>query len=295
MYKLSIISILFISLSATAQTSADRPRTIFGQCNKDSLMNPPFDQWFKTGYDSYQPASATTAALKNQNFKDISVQVFFGTWCGDSKREVPHFLKLLNEISFPENKTTLIAVGNSDSLLKQSPQHQEDGKGIFRVPTIIVYKNGVEVNRINEFPVNSLEKDFLQILTNQSYSPNYHSFSFIKKWMSDGTLSDENISSRSLSAQLELLVTNENELNSLGYVLLKQGKKKDALKIFQANYYLFPQSSNVSSSLGEGYYENNDYKKAISSLERSLELNKDPKAIPEILSILYKAKEKEKG
>jgi len=292
MYKLFIILPVFISLSASAQTSTDKPRIIYGQCTRDSLLNPPFDQWFKTGYDSYQPASATTAALKNQNFKDISIEVFFGTWCGDSKREVPRFLKLLNEISFPENKTTLIAVGGGDSLLKQSPRHQEEGKGIFRVPTIIVYKNGVEINRINEFPVSSLEKDFLQILANQSYSPNYHSFFLIKKWLSDGTLADENISSRSLSGQLELLVNNENELNSLGYVLLKQGKKKDALRIFQANYYLFPQSSNVSSSLGEGYYENSDYKKAISSLERSLELNKDPKAIPEILLILYKAKEK---
>ena len=75
----------------------------------------------------------------------------------------------------------------------------------------------------------------------------------------------------------------------------KQDKKKEALKIFQVNYNLFPESSTINSSLGEGYYENGDYKKAIVSLERSLELNKDPKTTKEILTILYKAKEKEKG
>ncbi|MGB4846096.1 MAG: hypothetical protein WBP16_16635, partial [Ferruginibacter sp.] len=99
----------------------------------------------------------------------------------------------------------------------------------------------------------------------------------------------------SLSGQLAAVVKNENELNSLGYLLLKQGKKEDASKIFQVNYYLFPESANVVSSLGEGYYENNDMRRAVFFLEKSLELNKDPKAVAGILSILYKAKEKEKS
>lgn len=91
------------------------------------------------------------------------------------------------------------------------------------------------------------------------------------------------------------MVAGEHELNSLGYLLVKQGKKKEALQIFRMNYTLYPESSNTASSLGEGYYENGNYKKAISFLERSLELNKDPGTIKEILGILYKAKEKDKG
>jgi tetratricopeptide (TPR) repeat protein len=135
----------------------------------------------------------------------------------------------------------------------------------------------------------------LGILTNQPYTPNYHSFYVVQQWMNDGSLTDENISIAGLAEQLRTLISSERELNSLGYLLLKQDKKKEALKIFQVNYNLFPESSTINSSLGEGYYENGDYKKAIVSLERSLELNKEPKAVKEILVILYKAKEKDKG
>lgn len=290
-----IICLLFIALSytASAQTIDEKPKILYGVCTKESLVKEPFGNWYKPNYDSYQPDVATTAFLKKQNYDNISIKIFFGTWCGDSKREVPRFLKLLSEISFPEKKMQLIALGGSDSLLKQSPLHEEAGLGIFRVPTFIIYKNGIEINRINEFPVFSLEKDMVNILNNQLYVPNYHSFSSVLKWINEGTLTDDNISTRGLAEQVRPLVSTENELNSLGYLLLKQKKKKEGLRLFQINYSLYPESYNIASSLGEGYYENGDYKKAVTQLEKSLELNKDPKAIKEILAILYKAKGKE--
>jgi tetratricopeptide (TPR) repeat protein len=292
-----IIFLLFIALSytAAAQIAVEKPKILYGACTKESLMMEPFGKWFTTNYDSYQPNAATIVNLKKQSFENISIKIFFGTWCGDSKIEVPRFLKLLSAISFPEKKAQLIAVGTGDSLVKQSPQHEETGLGIFRVPVFIVYRNGVEINRINEFPAFSLEKDFLTILTNQSYSPNYHSFATINRWLADGTFSDENITAASLAKQLRLLVSDEYELNSLGYLLIKQEKKKEALKIFQINANLYPESSNIISSLGEGYYENGDNKKAITILERALELNKNQQEVKGILEILYKAKEKEKS
>lgn len=86
------------------------------------------------------------------------------------------------------------------------------------------------------------------------------------------------------------MVTGERELNSLGYVLLEQGKKAEALKIFQVNAILYPESANVLSSLGEGYYENADHHNAVVTLEKALELNKEPQLVKEILNVLYKAK-----
>jgi len=284
--------LLFIAFtySATAQTSTEKPKIIYGICTKDSLMAEPFGKWYNTNYDTYQPNAATIANLKKLSFENISIKVFFGSWCGDSKREVPRFLKLLSAISFPDKKIQLIGVGTGDSLVKQSPGHEEAGLGIFRVPTFIIYKNGIEINRINEFPVFSLEKDLLGILNNQLYTPNYRSFSSISKWLTDGTLSDENISVAGLAKQLRLLVNDEHELNSLGYLLLKQDMKREALKIFQVNYNLYPESSNVVSSLGEGYFETGDVKRAVTILEKALELNKNPQEVKGILEILYKAK-----
>jgi thiol-disulfide isomerase/thioredoxin len=289
-----ICLLLFVYCSSVyGQTTSEKPKIIYGICTKDSLVAEPFGTWYSTGYDGYAPQTATIAAIKKTDFSGIEIKAFFGTWCGDSKREVPRFLKLLSAISFPDKKLQLIGLGGSDSLVKQSPQHEEAGLGIFRVPTFIIYKNGVEINRINEYPVNSLEKDLLAILANQPYDPNYRSFKTVLTWLKDGSLLDENNSVRGLAEQLRNKVSTENELNSLGYLLLKQGKKKEALRIFQVNYNLYPTSSNIASSLGEGYLENAEYQKAVAALERSLELNKEPAAFREILALLYKAKEKE--
>lgn len=287
-----IISLLFIAFSyvATAQSAVEKPKTIYGICTKDSLIVEPFGKWFTTNYDNYQPAIETITNLKKLSLENISIQLFFGSWCGDSKREVPRFLKLLSLISFPENKIQLIGVGTGDTLVKQSPQHEEKGLGIFRVPVFIIYKNGIEMNRINEFPAFTLEKDLMSILKNQPYTANYRSFASVNRWLSDGTFYDENISVAGLAVQLRSLVSGENELNSLAYLLLKQGMKKEALKLFQANYNLYPESTNVISSLGEGYFENGDNSKAIIFLEKALELNKNPQDVKGILEILYKAK-----
>ena len=288
-----IISLLIFILTTTssfAQNPETKPRILYGAITADSLTVAPFDNWFTAGFDAYKPDVETASQLKKINFKNYTIQVFLGTWCGDSKREVPRLMKLANDIGLAANKIKLISVGDGDSLYKQSPQHEEQGLGIFRVPTIIFYRNGTEINRINEFAINSIEKDLLSIIKGQAYIPNYRSFSVIKAWLNDGTLLDENISSRSLAGQLKWIVNSENELNSLGYLLLQQNKKKEALRIFQANYNLYPESSNIISSLGEGYLKNNDSKNALIYLERSLEQNKDPKAVKEILALLYKAK-----
>ncbi|MEO7923690.1 MAG: hypothetical protein ABIR30_08420 [Chitinophagaceae bacterium] len=293
MNKIFCLIILLFSSPAIAQTAAEKPKILYGSISKDSLTATPFNKWFNIGYDNYHPEETILSSLKKQGFENIRISIFFGTWCGDSKREVPRFLKLLSEVSFTVKNVQLIAVGNGDSLVKQSPQHEEAGLGIFRVPVFIIYKNGKEINRINEFPVLSLEKDLQNILGGEAYIPNYHSFGLIRGWLEDGSLSDENTSPAGLAEQLRSLVGGEHELNSLGYLLLKQDRKKEALRIFQVNYHLYPKSANILSSLGEGYYENGDNKKAVSFLERALELNKEPQDVKGILEVLYKAKEKE--
>jgi hypothetical protein len=288
-YIFFFICLSALSFVAAAQPRLDSSAILYGVIKKDDMTVAPYDKWFFPNYDTYQPDSKVAAAIKNLDMKGIRVQIFFGSWCGDSKREVPRFMKLLNDVSFPVQNVQLIGVGGSDSLYKQSPQQEEAGKGVFRVPVFIVYRNGVEVNRINEYPAYSLEKDLYAILTGKSYTPNYRSFETIKNWLANGALTDKNISSRSLAWQLKMLVGSENELNSLGYLLLKQGKKEEALKIFQVNANLYPESANIISSLGEGYYKTGDSKNAVQSLERALELNKDPQLVRFILKLLYEA------
>lgn len=65
----------------------------------------------------------------------------------------------------------------------------------------------------------------------------------------------------------------ENELNNLGYQLLRGNKLKEAICVFQLNVEAYPQSSNVYDSLGEAYMNAGDKLLAIANYQKSLELN----------------------
>lgn len=282
---------LFVTIQSTGQQKTNEPAILYGPCTLDQLKTAPYGTWFTPAFDQYIPDSATVEQLKKEIAGKTSIRIFFGSWCGDSKRELPRFIKLLSAISYPLEKVTIIGVGNGDSLYKQSPGHEEAGSGVFRVPVFIFHNNGKDLNRINEFPVVSLENDLLRIFSKQAYSPNYRSFDLVQQWLNEGILLHKNTSIRGLAEQIRYRVSSEHELNSLGYLLIKQAKKEEALQLFRINYYLYPESANTASSLGEGYLENGDKKQAVNYLEHSITLNKDPAALKEILSLLYKAKE----
>jgi thiol-disulfide isomerase/thioredoxin len=291
MQKIIFIVALLVCHFVNAQTiPAIKEKNLYGIVHQDSLLQDPFKKWFKPNYTDYHPNAELMAALKKLNLKDVTVKIFFGSWCGDSKREVPRFYKVMDSMGFNTKNIQLIALGNSDSLNKKSPTGEEKGLGIFRVPVFIFLKNGKEINRINEYPAFSLEKDIEQILNKKTYTPSYASFSTINNWLLDGTLNNENNNNSGLANELRNKVSGENELNSVGYLLLNNGLKKEALKIFKINYQLFSSSTNVMSSLGEGFLKNNEKQKAIVFLEKALKENKDQEAFNEILQLLYDAK-----
>jgi len=65
----------------------------------------------------------------------------------------------------------------------------------------------------------------------------------------------------------------EDQLNTLGYKLLQEGKIKDALAIFELNAGAYPDSFNVYDSLGEACLADGQKEKAIANYEKSLALN----------------------
>jgi len=65
----------------------------------------------------------------------------------------------------------------------------------------------------------------------------------------------------------------ENELNSLGYQLIRTNKFKEAVRIFQLNVEAFPKSANTYDSLAEGYMDNGDKAQAVANYQKSLQLN----------------------
>jgi hypothetical protein len=149
------------TVTEPASSFAEQSTWLLGYIAPGQLTQPPYSTWYLTGYDEYQYNSDALKKLAAINLSDISIKVVFGTWCSDSRREVPRFMRILYVWNFPVSKVLLIGVDDK----KQSPVDEYASLGIQRVPTFIIYKNKIEAGRIIENPKTSLEQDLLNILT----------------------------------------------------------------------------------------------------------------------------------
>lgn len=274
MNKLTFLVLcLFLSIPTLAQKTETK---LLNEVALSQLKQEPYATWYSKNNEDYQPNVHVVEALKKTDPSKYTMKIFFGSWCGDSKRELPKMTKLLEKLSFPQKNLTLIGVDDSTELYKQSPQRQEVGMNVFRVPTFIIYENNKEVGRIVEYPAETIERDLLKILSKKEYVPNYFGYPQVIQWMKDGLLTDENVSARGLAMQLKSRVNNESELNACGYVLMAQGNVKEAVTALKINANLFPQSANCWDSLGEAYSKAGLKDKAVQAYEYVLEL--DPKS-----------------
>ncbi len=86
--------------------------------------------------------------------------VFFGSWCGDTKSEVPKFLSVADQAGIRGERIRLYGLDRS----KRSPDGLAGEYQIERVPTFVALKDGQEIGRITETPRVSMEADMLVIL-----------------------------------------------------------------------------------------------------------------------------------
>ncbi|NMB83596.1 MAG: thiol reductase thioredoxin [Ignavibacteria bacterium] len=132
---------------------------LVGICDRTSLQDSNFAWWYEPEYNNYEFSTSTIDSIKNK-LDDISILIVLGSWCSDSRREVPRFLRILDELKFSFEKVTLNFVDRK----KESPEGNLSDLEIKFVPTFIFYKNGNEIGRIIETPTTSLETDFKNIL-----------------------------------------------------------------------------------------------------------------------------------
>jgi hypothetical protein len=245
---------------------------LLGHCSRICLMESPYKEWFLKNYSEYTVDSARAEKL-TPLLKNKTVVVFLGTWCGDSRREVPRLLKILDYCGFPDASLKLVMVDYRDGAYKQSPQREEKGKRIFRVPTIQLYSGKKELGRIIEFPTTKLEEDLLAILDNRTYIPNYEAgHGFLKK-VEESSLKSLYADSAVLSNSLKNRLRNSFELNSIGYVLLDQHQKEKSLFVFKLNKDLYPSAVNAWNGLARAYisFGKKDFARAAIEKARALD------------------------
>jgi len=129
-----------------------------GWVSREILDTPPYAA-FKTGYDTATIERDFVPLVRTAK-EGVDVIVFFGGWCPDSRREVPHFLRLADEAGIPSPRIRLYALDRT----KKSDDGLTGKYGIERVPTFIFLKEGQELGRITEFPSTTIEADVVTIL-----------------------------------------------------------------------------------------------------------------------------------
>lgn len=103
---------------------------------------------FARGYEAFE---AEPLELPD----DVTVFLFFGTWCHDSQREVPRLLKLLEAAGLGDENLRLIGL----DYRKREPRGRASEFNVRYTPTAIFMRGDVEVGRIVERPNTSLRQD----------------------------------------------------------------------------------------------------------------------------------------
>ena len=152
----------------TKKSGPEEYTDIIGVFERKELSNNPHAEWFNQNYSDYNLDKETLNKLKPL-FENIEITVFMGTWCSDSRKEIPVFFKLIDKLRINENSIELIGM----TLEKTTPDSLELGQNLINVPTFIFKKDGKEINRIVEFPLETIEKDILEILTTNNYQNPY--------------------------------------------------------------------------------------------------------------------------
>lgn len=135
-------------------------KILIGQLNLEGIKtNKEFKENFKIRYSDYQPDTSIINKIITLT-KDLDISIVLGTWCHDSKVQVPYFFRVLTLIGYPEEELELIGVDRD----KKSGDMDIHELKIKRVPTFIFYRDGEELGRIIETPKESLEADMLDIL-----------------------------------------------------------------------------------------------------------------------------------
>lgn len=282
----ALFSILLIG-NLTSQTlnkeiqPEGRKPFLLGKIDKEGLTSKNYNSWFSKNLNAYKVDKETIKQL-SKKLKDYKILAFMGTWCGDSKRQIPKLYKVLEASNFPMKQLNMIAVSYQPDLYKQSPNHEEAGLNIHRVPTIIIYKNGKEVNRIVEEPKVSIEKDILNIISTNSYESNYYIVDLVHKIIETKGVKGLSNQKSSIAKQFKGKVSSIYELNTYSKVLISTNQTKKAIAVLKLNTLLFPENPRTYERFIKVLLDNNYNKKARKALTKALKVFPDNKRLMDL-------------
>ena len=103
---------------------------LLGAVQREQLQTGDYNVWFAKQYDGYETDKAQLKEL-GQRLSGVTVKLFFGTWCHDSRRQVPRFFSLMDEVGYGSENVDLIGVNKA----KDVPAKFGSGLNIHHTPT----------------------------------------------------------------------------------------------------------------------------------------------------------------
>ncbi len=162
---LGFLLLLFTSIQAQELNKAiidpDLNREILeGWVNRAGISSKDYLSQEQLKIDAYQANAEAISYLKEafSADKSLHVLVVFGTWCGDSKANVPDFFKVAELAQITNVKYLAVNRRKNANGVDMSKMNIE------LVPTFIVYRGDTEIGRIIENPNYTLEDDLVSIV-----------------------------------------------------------------------------------------------------------------------------------
>ncbi len=165
LFDLTMRSILFfcITFSISApllaqEKAATKPeKYVLGWVPVDSIYHGM--PMVKPDEENYLPDSSAMAELSGCH-SPTKILVFFGSWCKDSKRELPRFFAALHRAKNAFFDVRLLGLDRS----KKDSEGFTARHQITNIPTFVFLRDELEIGRIVEEPAEALEKEWVKIL-----------------------------------------------------------------------------------------------------------------------------------
>lgn len=232
--------------------------------------------WVDSIYEGYDARARQLLGKFGREFNKISFQIYIGTGCRESQKLVPEFLKVLDDLKFPESRVHIYALDDREGSYMQGMAGRKVDGTIFTVPTVVAHYGGKELDRIIGEPVRSYEQDLLDICRGEkNYHPNY-ALAFLLAKHVEAVGLEAVLAMDSCGAAVMMyqeLVCCVSELSSLGRRYLDARKHAEAEYVFRLNARLYPDSKEVWDDL-YGYYSHvEDWTNAGICLENILKID----------------------
>lgn len=290
---LLIFSTICIITNSFSQTYTNKKGDthLWGKSSIEDFSTGDYAEWYSKSVKDYKTEISANEAFL---FNDIDVEIFVGTWCGDTKYLVPKFIETWKQMGLNTDRLSIIALHNEGSDYKQGPNKETVGRNIHRVPTFVFSKSNQEIGRIVERTVYDLDTDMMLIANKQPYEERYQGVAilvdYFQNFDGDSLVTIDNFKSALKLVRREL--SSAGELNTLGYVLMAQGEIEKAEFTFRLNKYINPFNPNTIDSYGEFLNKQGKHEEALEQYLEVIRIKGEDRNATKMITEIYEAMDK---